>query len=110
MNWETIITGLVSGLAGIIAGLVGTVLKNRNDRKTADADFAQKVTEIAMRLVEPLEGRLVKLEKENALLRKKVERFTKRIAALMNGIAKLIEQIIQGGHEPCWKPDDWKDE
>jgi hypothetical protein len=82
---ETIWVALIM-LAGTVAGSLGLWF----GRRKLKAEAAQIVTDTALRLIEPLNDRIVVLEDY--------------AAELHAGIEKLTCQLIENGLKPVWTP------
>ena len=96
-EWLILILGsAVSGGLGAFFGYLG-------GRKTDEANATKIFTDIALSLVEPLNKRIIVLEKQNG-------RYAKRVLYLMRGIEQLLSQIVNLGQAPCWEPDEWNPE
>lgn len=101
---------LALGGLGWLVPLVGLLMGKRGNKAAArktEADYADQISETAMKLVSPLEKRVSELEKRLKRLNRLVERYAKRIVYLMGGIDQLIRQIVSMQASPCWQPDDW---
>jgi len=124
MNWEaiiiTIIAGLLAAAPGILALLNGkrkeaADIKNSNAlAEKIQAEYADQITQTAMRLVDPLKLRISDLEAaevNNTKTIRRLERVIKayaiRMQELLHGISILTKQILELKQEPSWKPDEW---
>lgn len=92
-----IILGIIVAAPGIIALILGR-RKEKAVAKVTESDYADKISKIAMVLIEPLEVRIKKLEGEVSSMRT-------YISALLRGISKLIQQLRDNKLEPVWTPE-----
>lgn len=121
-SWINLISAF-GGLAGVAA--LAMVVVNwwgrrgelRNTSKTVAADSAEKISNSAVKLVEQYEDRLAAVENrvreaESRIRRlsRTVESYARRVVYLMDGIERLVAQLVAAGAQPIWKPDDWKPE
>lgn len=124
MNWEaiiiTIIAGLLAAAPGILALLNGkrkeaADIKNSNAlAEKIQAEYADQITQTAMRLVDPLKLRISDLEaaevnntKTIRRLERVIKAYATRMQELLHGISILTKQILELKQEPSWKPDEW---
>lgn len=115
-------------LAEVIGALVasgGIIWTGLRARRELDNNSAKQLTDIALSLVDPLEKRVDGLEADNTRLRARirsleagevsavrkiealeieVERLTRENAELHEGIALLMQQIVELGQEPRFSP------
>ena len=90
----------MEAIIGALGAIVGAIIAGLFLRKKNDADATEVITKIALNLIEPLDKKIMTLEKKN-------ERYLKRLVVLMGGIEVLIKQLVDNRIVPCWTPDDW---
>lgn len=98
--------GGLGWLVPLVSALIGKRGEQAKARKT-ESEFADQISETALKLINPLEKRICDLEKRLRRINRLVERYAKRIVYLMGGIDQLIRQIVSMQASPCWQPDDW---
>jgi len=88
--------GALVGIIGLFWGrrkLLAEVGKLQAERDMVRADEAEKLTGIAMGLLEPLQARVAELEKAVREMGDKLERSHRIVRALLRGTALLIHQL-----------------
>jgi hypothetical protein len=110
--WQTILITLVAGvLASIPSAMmfIGGKKREAATAKKTEADYADQIIKTAMVLITPLEARIAVLEKELKMeqeYRKMlVKSYENHVAYLLDGISKLIQQLVDNGIAPVWRPE-----
>lgn len=115
--------GSLSGLAALANALIGR-RKVIADSKKVTTDASAQIAETALTLIEPLRTQVEELQEKVVVLQTTVneqdcrlkrmamvlQRHTRRIEYLMQGINQLISQLVQAGITPCWQPEEWADD
>jgi hypothetical protein len=115
-----IIVSCIAVIPGVLALLFGMrkekeiVLKTQEENKKIAAERADELTDIAIKLVDPLKKRINDLEMNDLEKDKKITRleriikaYASRMQELLNGINILSKQLVDSYIEPAWKPDVW---
>jgi len=119
----TLLTG-IAGLSGLVVALIERRKKHAEAREIEqriETDYAARISDTAMALIEPLrrqiesqsaqiaalEERLEKADGKIARIERQLERSMRRISYLMGGIDALLRQINSLQAVPVWTPDAW---
>ncbi len=98
--------GGLSGLAAVAAAFLER-RKKRAEAQVQEANYANQISDTAMKLVEPLKKEVGRLTERIERSEKLNSRYAQRIIYLMGGIDQLIRQIKGKGESPVWSPNDW---
>ena len=104
--WSDLIPVYSAAIAAAVAGLGVWVSRKQVAATSAESEAsAAKITvESALRLIEPLNLRVLKLEGQVRELTEKVLSDEKRISFLEDGVVALQNQVRMLGHDPVWPP------
>jgi gas vesicle protein len=109
---EAIITYVLPALIGAVPALLVALWQGRKtEAETAKArvDSAETITQSALKLIEPMKKRIADLESWVQELENQLMKQEKLILELLNGSARLHEQVKEAGEEPvftipCYEP------
>lgn len=93
------IPAIVAAVAAT-GGIVGTWLTGRTQRAKTDAEATSVLTNIALKLVEPLQDKLSEMEGEITRMERKIMRLEHENALLHRWSQLLFTQVIEAGHDP----------
>jgi hypothetical protein len=126
----TLMLGTILG-SGAVSTLIVALSERRNKKavaRTTEADYSDKISAAAMKLVDPLQTEVnrlskqldtqaekydTKIAKQDKLLlamANSLRRHVARIEYLTLGISVLTKQLISIDQTPTWVPSPWDDE
>jgi hypothetical protein len=102
----------IGGLGGLTTVIVALFERNkkRAEAKALEADYADQISQTAMKLVDPLRAEVGRLNVRVGNLERSNNRYAQRVVYLMSGIDQLIRQIKRHNDAPVWTPNDWNPE
>lgn len=95
-EWIPAIVAAVAAAGGII----GTLVTAKTQRTRTDAEASSVLTDIALKLVEPLQGKVAEMEGELMRMERKISLLEKENALLHRWSQLLFTQVVEAGHDP----------
>ena len=98
---EYILPALIGALPAL-ALLIWQSRKLRAETEKAEVDSAETITEAAIKLLEPMQRRIAELEERVQELEEQSNKREGLILTVLNGAARLQEQVRELGVEPVF--------
>jgi len=106
-----VLVPLFIAIISFILSIVTLALGRRKEKASAkkeEADYAEKISQTAMTLVKPLEDRISSMEREIRVMKRTIAGYEKYVKYLLEGIDTLVQQLIDAGQVPQWKPEEMR--